>query len=182
MSLSLSRLSFIMLLLKNYTCHSGSIRTNMSTNDPNLVESHIPSSTVRVVVFALLALLLFSQECLKQNFFSRNTRARWPRRSRSRSFTPTARRSCWRCPTRSPRSSTRTSRLSRWDHLLSQSPPAALLCTARGMLKGSWTHTTESTQHRFFSMLGFQCMCTDRSNLNVEIEIMSPYHSVQMRC
>ena len=98
---------------QNYTCHSGSIRTNMSTNDPNLVESHIPSSTVSAVVFALLALLLFSQECLKQNFFSRNTRARWPRRSRSRSFTPTARRSCWRCPTRSPRSSTRTSRLSR---------------------------------------------------------------------
>ena len=46
----------------------------------------------------------------------------------------------------------------------------------------SWTHATESTKHQICLMLGFRCMRTDRSKPNVETEIMSPYHSVQMRC
>ena len=34
----------------------------------------------------------------------------------------------------------------------------------------------------FFLMLGFRCMCTDRSKPIVKIKIMSPHHSMQMRC
>ena len=38
------------------------------------------------------------------------------------------------------------------------------------------------TNIEYFFILGFQCMCTDRSKPKVKIELMSPYHSVQMRC
>ena len=70
-------------------------------------------------------------------------------------------------------------------------------CLNKGRKKERWDETfslvmPDGDGHRhislkvpyveFDSMLGFQHSCTDRSNPYVEIEIMSTYHSVKMRC